>query len=868
MKQAERRFVWCRPMGLVAVLCLAMLVGCSDDDNGGDGTPVPTATATAPVATATSAPPATPTPVQQAAVRGILVVDGAVRANQDDALRAAPEFAFFDPRFDRSLSFADWWVSCGDSGEEDARGSTDESGRFVVTGLPPGECTLFVNKTVSGNLMSFAARFIVGDDGAAEIIAEVSWGRVRVTSLYAAGGRAMRRIESDFSGHVVIRDGRIVELADYNRRLVDDDGGGLFDVVGCDDSLWQCPDFGTCGEGRRCMCTASCPFCDDCGPPVCSAGLAFNPYRCSDDGACANPGDQCVCVSSGFGTGDCPQRVCVPRCEPVSIAGLTVSGTTSLIVGQEEGLAAVVQMSDGSSIDVTVLVDWRSSDTSVVEVGIWGTARGRAEGTSEITAALADLTSDPKGIAVVPRPPLSNIYLHNYDCYWRYSDGVHQPLPAPDVAFAEPAFAPPYCLDVIEIGDSLQFRAFGEFSGGYYEDITDEVQWNASPASVGSIDSGRFVGVSAGVADVSASLGGVVSDTRPVRVVTERSVEAITIYPENQFFYGILPVDDLRPCFGFVCPGDVSLLLGDDLQFRATARFDTGGWEDVTNRVVWQSAVPAVATIDSVGLLTTVGEGGTTVTATLGEVESQPYAVRVVAEATLTALEIYQTGDNSSDRVIEAGGQAQFVAQGYYDIGFARDATSSATWRTSDPSVARFDSPGILTGISAGVVDVWAELDGVSSQRNSIEVFTPTDIDFCDVENVNRGIWTDGFNRVYLESDCRTYARSDVVQLRFTVTERERPFGIFDPCLDLYAFRVEGGGRETFVRTIREEGCGEPFLAAGAPEFDDARLRYQLQAFWDLKDDAGTTVAPGTYRIKGRFYLYYDPVVTIDISVD
>ena len=858
---------------LVAMSCAA-LSGCSSDDDAGDGgTPVPTATTAATLTptqpltpTAEHTPVATATPVLGAAVRGVLVVDAAVAANDGDALGGAPEQTFADPRFDRSLAFAEWSLHCDGQTGENLRGVTDESGRFAVADLPPGECTLFVTKTVSGNLMSFDVPFTVGDDGAAEVTAEVSWGRVRVTSLYTAGGNDLRKITTNEGLYVLIRNGRIVEIADYARRLVDDDGDGLFETVGCDDSFWQCSDFEDCGQGRRCMCTSSCPFCDDCGPPICAAGLTYSPYRCGDNGSCANPGDRCVCVESNAGAGDCPQQVCVAPCAAVSLEAIRVFGVNTLIAGQETTFSAHVILSDGSSVDVSGIGDWTTSDASVLDVGVWGYIRARAEGVATVSVALAGLNSDGTLVTVAARPPLVQIYLQNFDCYPRHF-GPLEPRPFPDAPHFDAGFAPPFCLDAIEVGQSVQFHALGEFVGGHYEDITDEVEWQATPQSVGTIVSGRFVGLGQGTAAISAALGEIVSDTRELRVVTERSVVDVSIYPESQFFYGFLPVGDVAPCFDFFCPGSLTLLLGDEVQFRATARFDTGGWQDVTEQATWQSSNSAAAAFAANGLLTTTGEGEASVSATLGSVESYPYGLNVVAEATLQYLEIYQTGDNAQDRVIETGGQALFIAQGYYDVGFGRDATADATWRTSDAAVARFDSPGELTGLSAGVVEVWAELDGVSTQRLAIEVFAPTDIDFCDVENVNRGVWTDGFNRVYLESDCDAYSRSEVVQIRFTVTERERPFGIFDPCLDLYAFRVEDE-RETFVRTIREEGCGEPFLAAGAPEFDDARLRYQLQAFWDLKNDAGATVAPGTYRIKGRFYLYYDPVVTIDITVD
>jgi hypothetical protein len=854
-----------------AIAAMAMIsllaVGCGSDDdsNDGDPTPVPTATAPQSTPTPTSLPPDTPaptnTPVEGAAVRGVVVVDGAVRATAGDALGGAPEVDFVAAGFDRSLAFADWRLEC-DALEDGLEGTTDDGGRFEIGGLPPGECRLEVTKTVGGNLMTFLLSFTVGDDGASEVVAEVSWGLVRVTSLYSSGGSDYRRVWTNSGARLLVRDGSIAEIGDYARLLVDGDGDGLFDSPGCDEAVWQCAGFGECGDGRRCACTASCPFCDDCGPPVCVAAAPYNPYRCDDTGGCANPNDRCVCAASAPDAQDCPQRVCVPSCAPAAIDGIQVHGPAQLVAGQDSSFGATVSLSDGSFLDVTSLASWQSSAPDVLAVRAWGGASALSAGDTAVTATLEAIASDPYEVTVTPRPPLVAIHLQNFDCYPGYFDG---PIAAPAPPIADAAFAPPFCLDAIEVGATVRFQALGEFAGGHYEDITDEVDWSATPATVGSIENGLFTGTGAGTATISASLGSVGSDTRELRVVTERSIVAISVYPESQYYLDFLPVADIAPCFG--CGGSLTVLVGDEIRFRATARYDTGGWEDVTEDVTWSVTPAGVLSVGDGGVLTASAAGETTVTATLDAIESNPYEVNVVAEATLQSLYIYQEGANAQDRVIEAGGEAHFHAEGYYDVGFGRDATGDVDWHSSDERVARFEEPGVLLGLTAGSVAVWAELDGVRSSTLFMEVFAQTDIDFCDVENVNRGTWTDGFNRVYLESDCASYTRPDVVELRFTVTETERPGGIFDPCLDLYAFRVDGGA-ETFVRTIREEGCGEPFLAAGAPEFDDAQLRYQLRAFWDLKSELGSAVPPGTYRIKGRFYLYYDPVVTIDIEVD
>ncbi len=847
-------------VGLAAVMLCTVVVGCGDDDGGGGAVATATRTPTDVPATATPAAIPSPTVAQGSAVRGLVVVHEGVRAGAGDALAEAPESSERAAGFDRALSHAEWSLECG--GGETRTGVTDGDGRFQIAEVLPGDCTLLVTKTVSGNLMSFSLPFTAGDDGSADVVAEVAWGRVRVSSTYTVGGEEIRRISDRYGAEVVVRGGRISEIADYSRRLIDADGDGSFVVEGCGAAVWQCADFGSCGDGRSCSCTASCPFCDDCGPPVCANAGPVGPYSCSDDGGCAMPGDECVCASSAPDARDCSQMVCVPGCQPVEIEELQVFGPASLVTGQQASFAVSARLSDGSFVDLSGIADWTSSAPDILRIGAWGEATGLMPGEATVSAVLADVSSPAHPVRVTPRPALRAIHLQNFNCY---PGPLGVPVFEPELPEVDIAFAPPACADAIEIGGQIEYRALGEFEESYFDDITDEVSWTVTPASVATVTGGVLTGTGVGTATVGASLDGISSEPLQLNVVSERSVVDISIFPENQHFGIAFP--DFEPCFDFVCPASFTLLAGDETQWRATARFDIGGWEDVTDRVVWTPASDGVASFGAAGLMTAVGEGETTVRAALDGIESHPYGVRVVSEATLEQLEVYQEGENSGDRVIEKGGQAFFVAQGYYDVGFGRDATREVTWRTSDDSIARFDVPGTLTGLAAGSVAVWAELDGIVGREVRIEVFEQTDIEFCDEENINRGTWTDGFNRVFLESDCASYTRPGLSQIRFTVTESQRPVGIFDPCLDLYAFRVDGES-ETFVRTIREEGCGEPFLEAGAPEFDSAELRYQLQAFWDLRDEFGATVEAGTYRIKGRFYLYYDPVVTIDITID
>jgi hypothetical protein len=580
---------------------------------------------------------------------------------------------------------------------------------------------------------------------------------------------------------------------------------------------------------------------------------------------------------------DCVSSERDTACVPADIEGLMVYGVSPVILGQPTWISASVRLSDDSELDVTHLVTWQSSDAAVAQVNSWGEVTTLALGTTQITATLGSISSAAWALTVVPRPPLARIYLENIGCFSIRPMGVAdavatgRPVVRPAVFKDDSRLWAPTCAQVVQVGGTLQFAAigvFGETADGspaeYYEDITDEVTWELLPPAVGEVVAGLFTARQVGTARLSAALGAVQSEPMSVQVVAEPTVVELSIYPaysggggigvvfpmaqQNGRVADIAPCDD---CAAYVLP----VLRGDSVNFFATAYYDTGLWREVTNEVQWRSTAPAVAPIDTHGVMTaqTAGQAVIDATFTATALTSNPVTVEVVNEAALESLWIYQEGD---ERVLGKGGQAFFRAHGYYDIGLDKDLTTQATWHSSDPRIGDFDTPGVFTGRAAGSVEIWAQVDSLDSDRLTLEVFETSELAYCDAALVNRGVWSDEFNRVVLESDCAEYAPSGVVNLRYTVTELQPRFGIFDPCLDLYVY--QGDAR---VRTIREEGCGEPFLPTRAADFVAEQLKYQWRASWDLKTDQGTSVAPGVYTVYGRFYLYYDPVVQIDITV-
>jgi Bacterial Ig-like domain (group 2) len=844
---------------LIAAIASTFAAACGDS-NGGSSQPTPQATNT-------SAPAATATPTHQAGnVSGLLVLNRSVSAGTSDALGAPPQ-QWMESKdsgsFDRSLAAANWSIDGGAV----SQGVSGPDGRFTTSGLSPGPHTLQVTKTLGGDLASVSVPFTVGDDGSADLVIEVAWGSAKSTNTYIENGAQIREVDAPNGSWAKSVDGRVAAIGDPSRTLVDPQGDGTFVMA-------PCAGPSTCDEACQVTIHKAAP------PPAAPP--------CNPDHSCSAPGDVCFAVFSCPGCNDSPALICLPQCIDLQISAISISGPSQLIVGQSGSVTATALLSDGGTFDVTFLVDWTSSDLTTATVDSWGTVSAVKVGSTSISATLGTLTSAPWPIEVTARPPLRKIDVQNVSCVFPMgaSGGKDGSLPPAAVPAPRSDVLPvPDCSQVLQIGATIQFRAIGEFDNGYYQDITDEVQWQVAPPEVGSVAAGLFTAQQAGTTALTATLDGVVSDGTKIRVVTQPTVIALSIYADNGGFAVIqgiakpAPVTGGMPCLTVgpaeaapcCCPGPlagdsaapcrcnyaITVLRGDQLKFHATAQYDTGAWQDVTSQVTWRSSDASVAAIDAGGVMTAVQGGDASIDAVFENVTSDPVSVRVVNEATLLSLYIYQEGN---ERVVAKGAQLFFHATGYYDVGISRDATTEAVWHSSDEAVGGFDSPGVFTGRSAGTVQVWAELDGQKSSPASLEVFETSELAYCDPNNINRAVWSDDFNRVTLESDCAFYNEPGVATLRYSVTEIQPHGGIFNPCLDLYVF-----AGKTKVRTIREQGCGAPFLA-GAPAPDEA-LKYQLRAFWDLKDETGAPVPPGTYTIYGRFYLYYDPVVSLDVTV-
>ena len=151
-----------------------------------------------------------------------------------------------------------------------------------------------------------------------------------------------------------------------------------------------------------------------------------------------------------------------------------------------------------------------------------------------------------------------------------------------------------------------------------------------------------------------------------------------------------------------VSPADVTLPVGESQQLAATAK-DAAGTSLTGRTITWESSDDGVATVSPTGLVSAVGPGDATVTAT-SEGKSGDAALTVfVPVATVVVSPGALTLVVGAPRPLKATARD---AGGHPLVG------RPVTWGTSNPSVATVSAAGVVTGLASGAVTITATAEG------------------------------------------------------------------------------------------------------------------------------------------------------------
>lgn len=359
--------------------------------------------------------------------------------------------------------------------------------------------------------------------------------------------------------------------------------------------------------------------------------------------------------------------------EPVASLAITPSTVTVAVPGQSAQLLAIGTSGTGVQSNVTGSAVWTSSNTNVATVGKSGMVTATGPGTATITAiatnpdgtvAMASATFTVTGTAVVYEP-IGKLSIN------------------------------PSAITVAQPGATGQFQALATSTTGVMTDVSGSVKWTSTIASVATIGptglaTATGVGTTTIVATATNPDGSQAVSTATLTVTGQQSepVAALTLTPNS--------VSVASP--------------GATIQLIAIGTSGAGSESNISNSVAWSSSNAVVATVSTTGLVTATGQGTTTVTA----IATNPDDTIAMASATFTvtgtAAEPYAKIQINPSTITasQPGVTGQFQAIATSSAGVQTDITDSATWTTSNPSVATISPLGLATAKTQGTTTIVA----------------------------------------------------------------------------------------------------------------------------------------------------------------
>jgi uncharacterized protein YjdB len=160
-----------------------------------------------------------------------------------------------------------------------------------------------------------------------------------------------------------------------------------------------------------------------------------------------------------------------------------------------------------------------------------------------------------------------------------------------------------------------------------------------------------------------------------------------------------------------VTPTSVAMNIGLQQQLTATATYSDGTTANVTSSAAWTVSDMSVANVSASGMVSAISSGTATASASLSG-KTAASAVTVNSSQLVTLSFITTTPANVS---LVVGGTQQMAATATYSDGSRKDVTSSATWTSSNSTIATVSASGLVAGALAGNATINAHFMGQST---------------------------------------------------------------------------------------------------------------------------------------------------------
>jgi hypothetical protein len=267
-------------------------------------------------------------------------------------------------------------------------------------------------------------------------------------------------------------------------------------------------------------------------------------------------GTTTITATSGTVTGTATLAV-----SPATLASLQVTpATPSVAQGASTPLVATGTYTDGSTANLTASATWVSASPAIALVNAGGLVTGVAVGSTTLTATSGSISGS---VTLTVTAPLTVTLIE-----------------------VSPTSAS------LPLNATQDFQALVTWSNGTRLNMTYDVQWTSLNNAVATIDNmGHATAQAAGTTSLRATYGGVSGQASIT--VTAPTLTSITLDPPTS-----------------------TLSVGGTVDLTATGNFSNGvSTIPYDTHVSWASSNPAVATVESHGVVTAVAAGTSTISA-------------------------------------------------------------------------------------------------------------------------------------------------------------------------------------------------------------------------------------------------------------
>ena len=354
---------------------------------------------------------------------------------------------------------------------------------------------------------------------------------------------------------------------------------------------------------------------------------------------------------------------------PVPLNSITVfANSTSFALGTTLDMTGIGNFAGGVQADITQPCVWSSSDPTILTVSASGQVKSGRVGTAVVTCTSLGLSATTD--ITVTAATLTRLSI--------------SPAASQLAAFT-----------------GREYTAWGWFSDGTLQDVSNDVIWNTSDNTVASVDTeGNAIGMKAGVVQVTANLAGLTASV-PL-TVTDAYLTSVAMSPGNSKLPAFL-----------------------NKQFTLIGTFSDGTTEDLTNDAVWSAPTPLIVAVTLKGEVLGVSPGTGPIAAQYGNFSaSTPVNV---TNATLTSLAI-----TPLSTVMRVGDQqvmtetATFSDGSTLDLGDINAFTYSSNSDVASYQTTSYQYDNIIFGVGVGNATITASLGNLSVSTTKFQVLSDT----------------------------------------------------------------------------------------------------------------------------------------------